>query len=107
LFHAIDHTLPGIILPQIVMSWIGQLTLVNFDKVGVGRVISNKIIGRVDFQYSITIPYSHIFAKVIAKRIESDPMTYNDAILGMPADEYCARISGTNTWGGAIGKHKD
>ncbi|CAG8477161.1 8018_t:CDS:10 [Paraglomus occultum] len=41
-------------------------------------------------------------AIVIVKKVQSDPVTYNDAFLGMSNDEYCTRISGPNTWGGAI-----
>ncbi|CAG8542622.1 10077_t:CDS:10 [Paraglomus brasilianum] len=40
--------------------------------------------------------------QIIVKKLRSDPTTYNDAFLGMSNDEYCARISGPNTWGGAI-----
>ncbi|CAO3677267.1 unnamed protein product [Umbelopsis ramanniana] len=40
--------------------------------------------------------------EVIAASIRSDPITYSDAILGRPADQYVDWILKPNSWGGAI-----
>ncbi|CAK5264917.1 unnamed protein product [Mycena citricolor] len=40
--------------------------------------------------------------EVVANGIRNDPMTYSEAILGMPPDRYIAKILQPNTWGGAI-----
>ena len=39
---------------------------------------------------------------VVATRIQSDPETFNAAILGMNPDEYCRKIKDPNAWGGEI-----
>ena len=38
----------------------------------------------------------------VARRILADPVTFNDAILGKPMEEYAAWIQKDESWGGAI-----
>ncbi|KAI9138151.1 hypothetical protein BKA69DRAFT_1093601 [Paraphysoderma sedebokerense] len=40
--------------------------------------------------------------EVVASTILSDPIKYNEAILGRPVDEYANWIMKSNSWGGAI-----
>lgn len=40
--------------------------------------------------------------EVIAKHVENDKETYNEAILGRPNVEYCIWIQEPDSWGGAI-----
>lgn len=40
--------------------------------------------------------------EVIAKHVENDKETYNEAILGRPNVEYCIWIQEIDSWGGAI-----
>lgn len=40
--------------------------------------------------------------EIIAKEVENDKDTYNEAILGKPNYEYCLWIQQPETWGGAI-----
>jgi len=40
--------------------------------------------------------------KMIADTIRDDPITFNDAILGKPVEEYIRYIQKPNTWGGYI-----
>ncbi|CDW86261.1 ubiquitin thioesterase otu1 [Stylonychia lemnae] len=40
--------------------------------------------------------------EVIAKIVRSDPINFNEAILGKSPEEYAQFISGQNSWGGAI-----
>ena len=39
---------------------------------------------------------------MIADTIRDDPITFNDAILGKPVEEYIEYIQKPNTWGGYI-----
>ncbi|KAG1656459.1 hypothetical protein FOA52_005890 [Chlamydomonas sp. UWO 241] len=40
--------------------------------------------------------------KVIADRVSSDHLEYNEGFLGMPNDDYCAWIMKSDKWGGGI-----
>ncbi|KAF7323118.1 OTU-like cysteine [Mycena chlorophos] len=40
--------------------------------------------------------------KIVAEGIRKDPETYNEAILGMPPQQYIAKIQQPSAWGGAI-----
>lgn len=40
--------------------------------------------------------------EIVAQSILADPVNYNDAILGKPADEYVQWITKKTSWGGAI-----
>jgi len=39
---------------------------------------------------------------IIADAVAADPVTYSDAFLGRPNDEYCIWIKDESSWGGAI-----
>ncbi|KAG2488512.1 hypothetical protein HYH03_013015 [Edaphochlamys debaryana] len=40
--------------------------------------------------------------KVVARTVESDPLTFNDGFLGKDVAEYCRWIQDKSKWGGAI-----
>ncbi|KAK9235431.1 hypothetical protein V1525DRAFT_434687 [Lipomyces kononenkoae] len=44
----------------------------------------------------------HELRSLVASAILEDPSEYPDVVLGKPREEYCAWISRSNSWGGAI-----
>ncbi|KAK9366282.1 hypothetical protein V1509DRAFT_294080 [Lipomyces kononenkoae] len=44
----------------------------------------------------------HELRSLVATAILEDPIEYPDVVLGRPREEYCAWISRSNSWGGAI-----
>ncbi|KAI8581903.1 hypothetical protein K450DRAFT_229800 [Umbelopsis ramanniana AG] len=56
----------------------------------------------VGYALNRNIDRSQELREVIAASILSDPITYSDAILGRPVDQYVNWILKPNSWGGAI-----
>jgi ubiquitin thioesterase OTU1 len=49
-----------------------------------------------------TISKASDMRQIVVNGIQSNPDTYNEAILGMPMSKYIATISNPTSWGGAI-----
>ncbi|KAL1663246.1 hypothetical protein EV715DRAFT_195843 [Schizophyllum commune] len=49
-----------------------------------------------------SIAHAQEIRKIVAEGIRSDPVTFNEAILGMEPDKYISTITKPATWGGAI-----